>query len=162
MITWTNLRQLLDYDPGTGWFTWLVNRGAAKKGARAGHRRADGYRLIGVDGVLYLEHRLAFVYMTGREPDGEVDHANRDPADNRWCNLREATSSNNKANKSRPSNNTSGHKGVSWSKAVGKWHAYGSPGGGKRPHLGYFDGLEDAAAVAAAWRAEHHGHFACV
>lgn len=41
------------------------------------------------------------------------------------------------------SNNTSGYKGVFWSKYHNKWQAYIHLHG-KRKHLGYFDDIEDA------------------
>lgn len=58
-----------------------------------------------------------------------------------------------KAKKS--SRNTSGHKGVSWEKRSGKWHAYIGIKG-KNKHLGYFDDLEDA--VKARKEAEEKYH----
>src|SRR5258708_16286059 len=50
-----------------------------------------------------------------------TDHVNRDGLDNRRCNLRPATGSQNAANKGRQSNNTSGFKGVNWND--GAWQA---------------------------------------
>ena len=52
-----------------------------------------------------------------------IDHINMDRQDNRIENLRDATSSLNNHNKAKRSDNTSGVKGVSWSKSVRKWHA---------------------------------------
>jgi HNH endonuclease len=43
-----------------------------------------------------------------------MDHVNGDRADNRWCNLREATQSQNQANTSMRADNISGYKGVCW------------------------------------------------
>lgn len=48
----------------------------------------------------FLAHRLAFVMMDVTIPDGmEIDHKNRNPWDNRWENLRLATSMQNGGNK---------------------------------------------------------------
>jgi hypothetical protein len=58
---------------------------------------ADGYRAIRVGDKAYLEHRLAYLFMTGEVPD-EVDHENHDRADNRWTNLRDATRATNQQN----------------------------------------------------------------
>ena len=58
-------------------------------------------------------HRVIWAMMTGRWPDDEIDHRDRDPANNRWENLREATHSLNMLNRDEPSTNTSGVKGVS-------------------------------------------------
>jgi hypothetical protein len=42
---------------------------------------------------------LAFLYMEGRLARGDVDHRDGDPSNNRWSNLREATRSQNIANR---------------------------------------------------------------
>ena len=91
MITQSELKELLNYDPATGVFTWLVSRGRVKASSVAGHVHSRGYIVIMVDGRRHLAHRLAFVYMTGTFPDDQVDHINEIKADNRWINLREAT-----------------------------------------------------------------------
>jgi hypothetical protein len=52
-----------------------------------------------IDGHTYKLSRLAWLYMTSEWPRGEIDHANRDPTDDRFCNLREATNRQNQANK---------------------------------------------------------------
>jgi hypothetical protein len=93
-LTQDRLRELLDYDPDTGIFTWMVNRrgGKAAVGVVAGSRNTDNYVSITVDGEEYLAHRLAFLYMTGAFPPKQVDHINTAKSDNRWCNLRACTS----------------------------------------------------------------------
>jgi len=60
--------------------------------------------------------------MTRKWPAYAVDHRNLDKGDNRWDNLREATRSQNMANTSLPSTNTSGFKGVIWSKRYKYWY----------------------------------------
>ena len=52
-----------------------------------------------------------------------IDHRDGNPANNRWSNLRLATHSQNNANRRRPRHNTSGFKGVSFDRRVGKWKA---------------------------------------
>lgn len=39
----------------------------------------------------YLLHRLAYLYMTGNWPLGEIHHVNHNPSDNRWANLADVT-----------------------------------------------------------------------
>jgi hypothetical protein len=72
-----------------------------------------------------------------------VDHINMNPLDNRRENLRIVTKSQNMQNRKKQSNNTSGHKGVSWSKKDKKWRAtIRSENGWK--FLGNFEKIEDA------------------
>ncbi|MCK1465778.1 HNH endonuclease [Bradyrhizobium sp. 2] len=57
-------------------------------------------------------HQFVWLYVHGVWPDHDIDHRNRDTQNNTISNLRRATASENLANKKRPSNNTSGFKGV--------------------------------------------------
>lgn len=98
MLTQERLKQLLHYNPETGVFTNRVPRGRVKAGDIAGWMGANGRRYVYI-GKFYLAHRLAFLYMTGSWPIDEVDHLNGDPADNRWINIRLATSTLNKENR---------------------------------------------------------------
>lgn len=75
-----------------------------------------------------------------------VDHVNGDGLDNRRSNLRPAPQSLNVANLSLSSHNTSGFKGVSWSKKYSKWEANIHLHRKKR-FLGYFGTREEAAAA---------------
>src|ERR1700730_6426271 len=101
MLTQERLKELLSYDPETGIFRWIAKSSPFSNiliGDIAGSPLAHGYLQIKIDGEQYLQHRLAFLYMLGRLPKGEGEHANLDKADNRWCNLREATRSLNHGN----------------------------------------------------------------
>lgn len=113
MITQEELKRALAYDPESGEFTWLIAKNrSVKLGDRAGCvDKLRGYRRLGFNGKLWLEHRLAFLYMTGSIPK-EIDHINMDSSDNRWSNLREAVGSGNQQNKANRIDNTSGVKGV--------------------------------------------------
>ena len=71
-------------------------------GKRAGSARASRgkyYVRVKVDGGNYALGRLAFLWVNGVWPTGEVDHKNGDSLDNRWNNLREATHTQNAWNR---------------------------------------------------------------
>jgi hypothetical protein len=70
------LRQLLYYCPRTGRFHWRVKRGNAAAGFEAGSGSKDGYRTIQIDGRPYYAHRLAWLYVHGEHPAGQIDHKN--------------------------------------------------------------------------------------
>jgi len=91
---------------------------------------------------------------------GEItDHVNRNGLDNRRCNLRKCTQSQNNRNSRKNRNNTSGYIGVSWNKEKGRWSAY-IKCNTKQIHLGYFDDLEQAAQAYDIAALELHGAFA--
>lgn len=161
MLTQSVLRQRLHYSPRTGVFTWTgVGCGRrVKKGDIAGSVWSTGYRRISLSRRAYGEHRLAFLYMTGRFPT-QVDHRNRNKKDNRWSNLREATASQNGANRRFSRNNTSGFKGVTFHKGTSKWQA-GRRFGEKFVHLGLFETREEAAMAYQRAMQKTYGVFAC-
>ena len=164
-ITAEYVRSILHYDPETGDLRWkhrndkpgYVN--SRWVGKIAGHSRKDGYSSIMIDGYLYLVHRLAWLYVTGKWPCEHIDHINLDPSDNCFSNLREATRSQNAANSHTPISNTSGVKGVSWFKASSKWMAQ-IENNGKHIHLGLFSTKEKAHAAYVKAAKEHFGEFA--
>lgn len=139
------VRSDLSYDPRTGAFRWRSPRPKITVGALAGTQQS-GYWMIHLRGVDYHAHRLAWLYVYGRWPEGDVDHINLDRFDNRIHNLREATRSQNCANTGIPSHNTSGFKGVSRIKRNGKWGARISCDGTPY-HLGTFQTAGEAAAA---------------
>lgn len=98
-LSHARLTSLIDYGPETGRFTWKVPKHPARKGDACGCIGNKGYRVIKIDGQAYLAHRLAWLYMTGSWPPEQIDHANRDRADNRFSNLRAASQSQNNANR---------------------------------------------------------------
>ena len=160
MLTAETVRKLLDYDPETGVFRWRVDRcGTVKKGSVAGTFNAKGYRQIMVAGKRYYAHRLAWLYVNGEWPPDEVDHVNCDEGDNRIANLRLAVKSENGSNRKKQKNNSSGFKGVSFHKRIGKFAAQISIYGLDK-HLGYFSTAEEAHAAYCAASEKHYGEFA--
>lgn len=156
-ISIDRLREVFSLDHETGAIFCRVNRRKAREGARAEIWRSDGYAQVCVDGEILLAHRVAFALANGRWPQDEVDHANGNRADNRPHNLREATKSQNGANKRTLRDNAL--KGASWCKRAKRWRA-AIRKNGKMIHIGLFDTQEAAhtAYVDAARR--YHGEFA--
>ena len=144
-LTHERLLQVLAYDEGTGDFTWLVTRGKALQGHQAGQPLRSGYIGIGIDRRDYLAHRLAWFYVFGRWPAGQIDHINGDRHQNRIANLRDVTSAENNQNTLGPScRNRSGILGIAPNR--NKWRAQ-IVVGGKRTHLGTFSTQEEASAA---------------
>lgn len=156
MLTSERLRELLDYDPETGVFTWRVNASSrAQVGSVAGSPKAKGYRGIRVEGRSYYEHRLAWLHIHGEWPASHMDHINGVRDDNRLVNLREATATENQQNRIADKRNTSGVLGVSWCSRDGKWLAQIRLDG-KRKYLGRFDTVEEAGAAYAEAKKQLH------
>jgi len=145
VITQERLKEVLDYNPETGLFLWkemLGSKGVI--GDEAGCPDKDGYIRIGVDGRPYKAHRLAILYTDGYLPENTVDHVDRIPWHNWRLNLREASYQCQNRNCGMRTDNTSGIKGVCWSKRDGKWSAEIMVDG-KHKGLGNYDSLLDAA-----------------
>lgn len=160
-LTAQRLRELLDYDPGTGLFTWKVDR--ANGGARAGdvcRGAAAGdhgcRRQVHIDGRHYYLHRLAWLHVHGSWPKHTVDHINGDQNDNRIVNLRDVPNNINAQNKRRPAKtNTHGFLGVQ--RNGKRWKAEACVDG-KRYYFGTYDSPEEAhRAYVEAKRWIHDG-----
>ena len=136
------LRQLLRYDPETGAFHWRerdpslfapTKRMTAEQRARGWNTRqagkvalnsSDGKGYVGgsVLGRKVKAYRVAFAIHHGRWPVADVDHINRNRSDNRACNLREASRSQNAYNQAARGGSSS-YKGVVWHRRGRKWMA---------------------------------------
>jgi hypothetical protein len=86
------VRSLLSYDKETGVFTWKVNRKCkAMAGTVAGNAtKKKGLQssiMINVFDKKYPAHKLAFMIVEGRMPDGVVLHRDKDARNNKWDNL---------------------------------------------------------------------------
>lgn len=160
MITHGQLLDALRYDPDTGHFYWKIkNSWLTEIGQIAGTRMKRGYWKITVCGYSGYAHRLAWFYVHGRWPKGQIDHINRNRLDNRICNLREANQQGNSANMFRARQNTSGFKGVYALKNSKRFMA-AIRFNGKSMYLGLYDTKEEAAAAYKAKAQELFGGFA--
>lgn len=159
-VTQSRLRELIKYCPDTGDFTWVVNRkGPAKMGDRAGTVCPLGYTVICLDGIRYMSHRLAFMYVTGQFPRDEIDHIDGNPRNNSWINLREATRATNCQNTRVSKNNKLGIKGICLHH-TGKYRAYTSIGA-KSVHIGLYETVEEAKLARDKVVSELHGDYFC-
>ncbi len=142
------VRRIFNYDPDTGVLTHTeANKYVPElHGKRAGHLHHQGYRDVVIRHRLYREHRIVWLYVYGAMPDGHIDHINRCRDDNRICNLRIVTRSQNKHNGNTYANNTSGVPGVYFMRSCGRWYARINVGGIRR-NLGSFVNFEDAVAA---------------
>lgn len=97
----------------------------------------NGYKCVSYGGKTYKSHRVIWKIVTGEDPNGFVDHINRDKTDNRFENLRVVDKSvnalNNKAN------------GSSYQKDKKKYRAVIKING-KQIFLGLFDTAEEASS----------------
>ena len=95
-LTHSLLLDRLHYNTDTGDFIW---KNGPRAGKLAGDVKKDGYRYIALINERYLAHRLAWFYVHGRWPEPQIDHLNRNGADNRLVNLREVTAKGNCENR---------------------------------------------------------------
>lgn len=135
-LTQSVLKELLRYDPETGFFrwrerdvNWFVDKPHCRSfntrwaGKKAGVRATfNGYSRIeiGILGVKYKAHRLAFLYVYGRWPT-EILHYDQDGTNNKLSNLSEGTHADNMRNLKKPITNTSGVMGVQSHGPCGRW-----------------------------------------
>jgi len=158
ILTQARLKELLEYNPETGDFHRVVGRkGAGFAGTKAGSP-TNGYISIMIDGQNYRCHRLAWLYVHGEFPNGNLDHINRNKTDNRIANLRIASKKQNAENTGIQSNNKSGYRGVFWNSRKCKWQAQ-IKNNGKQFHLGFFENALDASHAYEKKAAELFTHY---
>jgi hypothetical protein len=152
---------VLTYDPDTGIFRWLIplQKRGMKIGTVAGSPDDKGYVKIEIDNVMYRANRLAFLWMTGAWPAGIAEHQNRTKSDNRWTNLREATRTQNNANRVIQQISRWGYKGIRQQSKSTNFRASISVNG-RRISLGTYATKEEAARAYDAAAREHFGDFA--
>lgn len=172
-----NWHEHFEYIPDTGLMTWRQrplshfpseayqrrwNSRHAGKNVGAKAKDKDGrpccIRLI-VYGKNRIAHRVIWEMIHGHIPSGMVvDHINRDPWDNRLCNLRLATHADNSKNKAIQRNNTSGCPGVVLMKGTNKWRVV-VDFDGLRLNCGLWVTKEEATAVYRKVARRVHGDF---
>ena len=142
-LTLDVVRKALAYDESTGIFSRLDQ---SRK--TVGRLSTKGYRQISVNYTRVMAHRLAWLFVHGEWPAGQIDHVNQNKDDNRIANLRVVSNKQNGENITLFKHNTSGYRGVRWYSRTGKWIAEIKHLKHSR-YLGYFDNIEDAIAARA-------------
>ena len=141
----TELKDYLHYDPDTGVFTARKACGRRPVGRVLGSTTKAGYVQVSVGAKNYTAQRLAWLYFHGKWPDGVVDHINRVRNDNRICNLRDVSYSQNSLNTEYTTSKAK-TRGVTYRPP---WRAVIQVDG-KRKNLGDFYTLEEAVAARKA------------
>ena len=110
------VNKLIAYNIITGVFKWKVNKSNKKAGSIAGRVKKDsGYRYITINKQECAAHRIAWLLVTKKDPyPYEIDHKDRNKGNNAFHNLRQATIQQNSSNRKIGSNNTSGHKSITY------------------------------------------------
>jgi len=157
------IRDLFNYDPDTGVLTWKMASsvyGERFVGKVAGSTNREGYRTVKIDRCKYQVSWVVWIYVTGKEPENEIDHKNLNRGDDRFDNLRESTRSQNCSNKSVFfKKNRYGFRGVKKN-----WNKFSAVicVDQKEHCLGVYDTPEDAARAYDVAAIERFGQFARV
>jgi len=146
------------YDAHTGLLNWSEEAMTPWKNNPVGSRGACGHLKLKLDGRSIYVHRVIWKLVTGEDPDKCIDHINGDPSDNRWCNLRLATPSENTCNSKLSRRNSSGFKGVTPAATKGKWQA-NLQFEKNRVYLGTYDTPQEAHVIYRIAAARMHGEF---
>ena len=150
-LKYEEIARLFTYDRETGVLYWKERtRYTIRRKYVAGSSKGkEGYRQVRIGKKMYREHRIIMMLCFGHIPENaEIDHINHVRDDNRLDNLRFVTRGENLKNKSVSSKNTTGVTGVYFHKRVQKYAAQSKVN--RQVHfLGYYDTLEEAAAVRA-------------
>lgn len=157
ILTQELAKELFEYKDGL--LYWKVNRLMVRPGDLAGTQNSLGYRQIGFDGKIYLQHRVIFLMHHGYLPK-YIDHINGIRNDNRIENLREATSCQNNYNKKRIKTAKYPAKGIYKHSKYKDKFCVEIHHQNKRIHLGIFGSLDEAVKASNDARQKYHGVFA--
>jgi hypothetical protein len=104
-------RAAFRYDPETGALYWRISPNSrAPAGTQITRDDGHGYLTVGYKGKIHRVHHIVWAIIHGAWPARQIDHEDRNPANNRPNNLKEATEREQKLNRRLP--NKTGYKGV--------------------------------------------------
>ena len=156
-LTQEYIQSLFNY--GDGFLYWKINKSQRIHiDDKAGTLNNTGYYSIGINGKIYRNHRLIFLYHYGYLPK-QLDHIDRNKLNNKIENLREATQSQNMMNRKSFKNTSSQYKGVTWDRKNQKWLSQIKINK-KLIHLGRFKFETDAAKAYNIKSIELFGEYA--
>lgn len=143
------------YHPETGKITLKkpIHGPMGEVGAVVGYKSNTGYMDMKIGSYSYRQHRVAWLLMTGKWPDHQIDHINGERDDNRWENLRDVTQVINSQNR-RGSKGETKHFGVSKSNCGGYRARINVKG--KTIHLGIYSTPQEAHLNYLKAKREHH------
>lgn len=134
------LNSILLYEPETGFVYWKKTKQLIKACIKCNSR----YKRIMINKMSYVLHRVIYQLHYGDlTADDVIDHIDQNKHNNKIENLRKADVFLNNQNQGNRKNNTSGYKGVSWSKQKKKWRATITINS-KHKTLGFFETKEEA------------------
>jgi hypothetical protein len=148
-LTAFRVRELFKYDKRDG---RLYRIG---KPRRKRISKSDGRFTVFIDGNLYQEHRVVWLWHHGEWPKNCIDHIDRNPLNNRIENLRDITQAENKQNQKASKNSLTGVKGIYFANQK-TGYSVEIMALGVRHYLGYFKRIEDAAAAYAEGAKKYH------
>ena len=157
MLTQTRLKEILHYNPETGMFVRRIKQSGVKQGKISGSLTKEGYLVTSIDQKTYKCHRLAWLYINGEWPIGQIDHINGNRSDNQIKNLRDVAKQQNAENqrKAQRSNKSTNVLGT-WKNGNG--FAARISHNNIKVYLGTFATIEEArAAYIASKRLLHIG-----
>lgn len=151
------MRERLNYDHDTGTLTYSSKaKGNKRAGDKVGCLDRHGYIKVMFQGKMYFAHRIVWMMLKGRTPNGLLDHLNGDKLDNRIENLRETNHSGNGANSDAP-HGQSRVRGTTRLRD-GRFQA-GITCNGKRIHLGVHETQDQARRAYEAASIRLFGEF---
>ena len=162
-LTQDYLKSRVTYSKKTGIFTWKNHPDSPKwwntrfSGKKAGNKLSNGYIHIYLKDTPILAHRLAWLYVKGKNCKYIIDHEDHNPSNNKWANLREAPGSGNSQNSLKNTANTSGFKGVVKHKNKWKAQLYIL---NKVKYIGVYQTKEEAHKAYMKHAKKHFGKFA--